>query len=935
MKRHLLWLCMILFAQLSFSQLVITEIMYNPPESGDDSTEYIEILNISQNDIQLLNYSISQGIDMVFGNIILASGAYLVVTKNTESFASYYGFEAIQWDGGSLSNSGEQIVLENAFGDRVDVVNFDDQGGWPVGADGQGFSLELCDPYRDNSVPENWKQSMTSTGLIIDGKQLFASPGMPNEIDCDDLINHTVDVLSLQFDPKHLTIFPGETVQWINNSGSNHNVNGSLSAYPDNPEGFYSGAPSNDNWVFSHTFTIPGSYKYKCDLHAILGMTGTIEVLPEEASKLLFTEIMYNDPGNGDSLEFIEIHNIGPAAIELGDFVLKGNALEFTFPPYSIAGGEYLVLCRDSMAFADKFGFPAMSWEAGSLGNNGDELKLLNRDGIPIDEVSYDDDIPWPTLGDGYGHSISLCRPDLDNSIPENWQETPVSSGVFIGGIEVFANPGKANYCGYDIGEINQINADGTLVFDNLGVELHGTVYGINLKPGALQCTLIDDLHDGIALFSSGSNFGYEVMEGNQIIILGKTGQYNGLAQIYLDTVLFFGHHKELFEPTVVTMLDESTESQLVTLQNVSLVNTDEWGLDGPGFNVQVTDGVNNYSLRIDNDVDVFMENYPTGTFHVTGIGGQFDSAPPYLDGYELWPRYMQDFDPFLPYQYPEYTIGQVTTVDIGGVADSMDVKCALTGVVYGINLHPDGLNFTLIDENNDGINVFSEYNSFGYEVLEGDQLKIKGIISQYNGLLEIIPEKIELISSGNPLFDVVDVTELNEETESQLIKIANLNLVNPTEWKGDGSDFSVEVSNGTASFVLLIDKDCTLSTMEGPEGAFHATGIGSQFDPAAPYAEGYQLVPRYAADIDLADQQDGIYKNQAVEINPNPVRNVLSIFSGDEIRSVTILDMHGRRIDRQSLQNNRISVMHLAPGVYHFIFEGMKQQYHKKVVKF
>ena len=935
MKRLLFFSIFLLTAQFLASQLVITEIMYNPPEAGDDSTEYIEILNISQQDINLLNYAIAKGAELVFGDTTLASGQFLVITKDADAFASYYGFWPIQWTDGSLSNSGEDIELKNALGDRVDFVPFDDENGWPVAADGQGFSLELCDPFRDNSLPENWKVSKTANNLIIELKTVFASPGLPNEISCDDAINHTIDVLSLQFDPKFLTIYPGETVQWINNSGVNHNVNGSLSAYPDNPEGFYSGAPSNDNWVFAHTFTIPGTYRYKCDLHSLLGMTGTIEVLPEEAAKLLFTEIMYNDPGNQDSLEFIELHNKGSESIPLEGFMLKSGNLEYVFPEYAIAGGEYLVICRDSSAFVSRYGIPVtLAWETGSLGNNGDLLQLLNLDGVTIDEINYDDDIPWSSLADGLGHSLSLCRPDMDNSLPENWQETPVTSGVFENGLEIFANPGVPNYCGYDIGEINQLHEDGTMLYMDLGVEISGTVYGVNLRPGGLQFTLIDGSSEGIALYHASRDFGYAVQEGNRIIAIGKTGQYNGLAQIYLDTLFFFGHQTDLLDPKVVTTLGEDTESQLVKLENVMLVNPAQWGQGTSGFNVEVSDGTNTYQVRIDNDVDVFSQNYPTGSFDLTGIGGQFDSAPPYLEGYQLLPRYAADFDPFLPNQYPDYPIGLVSTVNAEGVGDSIDVKCRVEGTVYGINFYPPGLSFTLIDDQNDGINVYSGNNDTGYQMKEGDRIGIKGTIHQYNGLLELLPDEIEWISSDNPLVDPLDVTELNEETESQLVRLGNLSLVEPSQWLGDGNNFNVQVTNGSEPFVLRIDKDCELSGMTAPQGIFHISGIGSQYDTSVPYLEGYQLFPRYAADLDLADNTRNGPQGSLLSIRPNPFGDYLEIRGLNNIRRISTYSIDGQLIDRWQTDKTNISTADWEPGVYLLFIESMEGVFRERVVK-
>lgn len=66
------------------------------------------------------------------------------------------------------------------------------------------------------------------------------------------------------YDPMVLMIQAGDEVTWTNVSGS-HNVFGALSEFPENPEGFMSNSSTQSgNWVYSHTFNIPGVYNYHC-----------------------------------------------------------------------------------------------------------------------------------------------------------------------------------------------------------------------------------------------------------------------------------------------------------------------------------------------------------------------------------------------------------------------------------------------------------------------------------------------------------------------------------------------------------------------------------------------------------------------------------------------------------------------------------------------
>ncbi|MEM9053522.1 MAG: plastocyanin/azurin family copper-binding protein, partial [Bacteroidota bacterium] len=86
---------------------------------------------------------------------------------------------------------------------------------------------------------------------------------------------HTVETFSFGFDPETLTIEPGDIVIWDNVQG-NHNVNGTVEDFPDNPESFgNSVAPAP--WTYEYTFNTVGVYNYHCDPH-IPFMQGTVIV---------------------------------------------------------------------------------------------------------------------------------------------------------------------------------------------------------------------------------------------------------------------------------------------------------------------------------------------------------------------------------------------------------------------------------------------------------------------------------------------------------------------------------------------------------------------------------------------------------------------------------------------------------------------------------
>jgi PKD repeat protein len=157
-------------------QLVITEIMYNPPESGNDSLEFIELYNADDINIDLEGFYFGEGVEFTFPAYTLAPGHYFLVAVDSVVFEDFYGMTAWQFDG-ALGNGGELLSLYNNYGMMVDTVRYDDADPWPTEPDGTGPSLVLCDPGLDNGLGENWSAAIEFIGNDGEGNPVYANPG--------------------------------------------------------------------------------------------------------------------------------------------------------------------------------------------------------------------------------------------------------------------------------------------------------------------------------------------------------------------------------------------------------------------------------------------------------------------------------------------------------------------------------------------------------------------------------------------------------------------------------------------------------------------------------------------------------------------------------------------------------------------------------------
>lgn len=187
------------------ASLIITEINYNGPESGTDTSEFIEFVNAGGTTINLDGYSFVEGVLHTFtANDSITSGQYYVIAFDSSAFRNRYGINADAiWTSGSLSNSGEDITLVDNLGRTLDSVDYENTTPWPSGnaagqPNGGGASIELADSTLDNNMGTNWRASADLVlGQIVNGLQVYGSPGrrpLPVSLNKIELSQTTISV---------------------------------------------------------------------------------------------------------------------------------------------------------------------------------------------------------------------------------------------------------------------------------------------------------------------------------------------------------------------------------------------------------------------------------------------------------------------------------------------------------------------------------------------------------------------------------------------------------------------------------------------------------------------------------------------------------------------------------------------------------------------
>lgn len=175
------WLSALIFlvaftfgASAQTSAIVINEINYAPSDSSNPA-EFIELYNNGATNVDLSGWKFDAGIDYTFpAATTLAAHAYLVISADTNKFATRWGFTPLGPWSGKLSNSGEQLRLRDAANTTVDSVTYGVGFPWPTAADGDGSSMELINPDLDNDLGGSWRSSGLPAGIIV--PQVYVPP---------------------------------------------------------------------------------------------------------------------------------------------------------------------------------------------------------------------------------------------------------------------------------------------------------------------------------------------------------------------------------------------------------------------------------------------------------------------------------------------------------------------------------------------------------------------------------------------------------------------------------------------------------------------------------------------------------------------------------------------------------------------------------------
>lgn len=145
----------------------------------------------------------------------------------------------------------------------------------------------------------------------------------------------------------------------------------------------------------------------------------------------ILTEIHYH-PAEGEAFEFLEFYNAAGVPLQLDRFRLVQGP-QFEFPAgTTLPADAHLLVVKDKRKYAG-LSCQVFEWQSGSLDDADGTIELHDAQGLTVQKLSYSASGLWPREPDGGGASLSLKSPYLDNTIPQNWEASPLEGGTPCG----------------------------------------------------------------------------------------------------------------------------------------------------------------------------------------------------------------------------------------------------------------------------------------------------------------------------------------------------------------------------------------------------------------------------------------------------------------------------------------------------------------------
>lgn len=430
-------------AQIKRYDVVINEIMSTPsPSTGLPEVKYIELLNVSSTSVDLKGWTVSDGSSTatIKTDFALEPDSFVIIssTSNANTLATYGKTIGVS-NFPTLRVNGDMLILRSPNNIVMHAVQYDRNWHENAVKNNGGWSLEMVDPENPCNGSTNWMSSMDSKG---------GTPGTQNSVARENKDEDAPQLLHAYAESNnHIVMQFNEPLD--SNAASllsNYTFTGNA-AIIEKAEPL---PPFFNQVRITVSMALEKNKVYEVTAKAAIDCAGnrtnssaTVKTGwadDAQTQDIIFNEILFNPKENG--VDYIELYNRSQRIINAKELWIStrnasgniGALKQLSERDRLIFPGDFVVLTESKIIVLQQFisqnpdAFIELA-SMPSLPNDKGDVVLLNKTGLIVDELPYNEDWHFALITNYEGVALERIDPEQPGSEKKNWFSAASSVG--------------------------------------------------------------------------------------------------------------------------------------------------------------------------------------------------------------------------------------------------------------------------------------------------------------------------------------------------------------------------------------------------------------------------------------------------------------------------------------------------------------------------
>ena len=238
---------------------------------------------------------------------------------------------------------------------------------------GVGFNTFAIGDIRPDATSEPWNGMIDSVFVFDEALEVAALTALRNQ----GRIVIAPRIISFTASPSVIRSGGVITLSWNTSEAETLSIDGGAASI-DGRTGSIAVSPTT-----SRTYTLTAANSAG-QVTASVTIGVDVEVRPPQLTEFMALNGGSLVDGNGDSSDWIELHNPNPFAISLAGYTLRDSATTWVIPDVQLGGGEFLVVFASGLTLTNSIDAGGFLHATFQLAAGGEVLQLLDVDGRTV-----------------------------------------------------------------------------------------------------------------------------------------------------------------------------------------------------------------------------------------------------------------------------------------------------------------------------------------------------------------------------------------------------------------------------------------------------------------------------------------------------------------------------------------------------------------------